>query len=143
MIARGFKRIRTPWAGGFAILFLGAINWAIRLWTPALHANSPDQGVIIIITVTLLVVFTLIKLIGFGIKWARVVLLVLFVASMLIFAWGLSALFKANFLVGVISLLQALLGIVALVFLFSKESTQWFNRVQAAAQDKPVPSSKN
>jgi hypothetical protein len=126
----------------YAALFLGVINGAIRQWTTDLHATSPILRVIILIG-SLLLVFTLIKQIGFGRKWARVVLLVLFVAGMLVYPRALSALFKANFLVGVISLLQALLEIVALVFLFSKESTQWFNRVHAAAQDKPVPSSKN
>jgi hypothetical protein len=124
----------------YATLFLSVINWAINQWTTDLYRGAPVQGIITLI-VTLLVIFILIKQIGFGRKWARVVLLVLIVAGMLIFPWTLSALFKANLLVGVISLLQAILEIAALVFLFSKESTQWFNRVHITAQDEPVPGS--
>jgi len=111
-------------------MFLGIINWTITQWMTDLHSSAPVEGVIILI-VTLLVIFILIKQIGFGRKWARIVLLVLFIAGLLIFPWTLSVLFKANLLIGIISLLQALMEIVALVFLFSKESTQWFNRVRA------------
>ena len=114
----------------YATMFLGIINWTITQWMTDLHSSAPVEGVIILI-VTLLVIFILIKQIGFGRKWARIVLLVLFIAGLLIFPWTLSVLFKANLLIGIISLLQALMEIVALVFLFSKESTQWFNRVRA------------
>jgi hypothetical protein len=125
----------------YATMFLCIINWAVSQWTTDLNTSAPVQGIIILI-VTLLVMFILIKQVGFGRKWARVVLLVLFVAGMLVFPWTLSVLFKANLLVGVISLLQAILEILALVFLFSKESTQWFNRVHITAQDEPAPGSK-
>jgi hypothetical protein len=126
----------------YATIFLGIINWAISQWATDLNTSAPVQGIIILI-VTLLITFILIKQVGFGRKWARVVLLVLFIAGMLVFPWTLSALFKANLLVGVISLLQAVLEIVALVFLFSKESTQWFNRVHSTVQEEPVPVSKH
>lgn len=126
----------------YATLFLGIINWAISQWATDLNTSAPAQGIIILI-VTLLITFILIKQVGFGRKWARVVLLILFIAGMLVFPWTLSILFKANMLVGVISLLQAVLEIVALVFLFSKESTQWFNRVHSTVQEEPVPVSKH
>jgi hypothetical protein len=100
------------------------------------------QGIIILI-VTLLVVLILIRQIAFGKKWGRVVLLVLIVAGMLAFPWTLIVLFKASLLVAVLSIFQALSQIAALIFLFSKESTQWFNRVHVYIQDKPVPASKH
>ena len=120
----------------YATLFLGVINWAISQWATDIHPIAPFTAVIVLI-LTLLVVFTLIKQIGFGRKWARVVLLVLIVAGLLAFPWTLPVLFKANFLVGVLSVFQALLQLVALVFLFSPASTQWFNRVHSAVQNEP------
>ena len=120
----------------YATLFLGVINWAISQWATDIHPNAPFPAVIVLI-LTLLVVFTLIRQIGFGRKWARVVLLVLIVAGLLAFPWTLPVLFKANFLVGVLSVFQALLQLVALVFLFSPASTQWFNRVHLAVQNEP------
>jgi len=110
----------------YASLFLGIIIWAIRRWTNDLHTRPSRQETIVLV-VSLLVVFILIKQIGLGRKWARVVLLVLSVPGILVYPWTFSAFFKESLLVGVINLLQALLQIVALVFLFSKESTQWFN----------------
>ena len=126
----------------YASLFFGIINWAISQWTTDLNNNSPVQGIIILI-VTLLVVLVLIRQIAMGKKWGRVVLLILFVAGMLAFPWTLTVLFKASLLVGVLGIFQALLQIAALIFLFSKESTQWFNRVHTYVQDKPVPASKH
>lgn len=120
----------------YASLFLGIINWVISQWATDIHTSAPFAAVIVLI-LTLLVVFTLIKQIGFGRKWARVVFLVLFVAGLLAFPWTLPVLFKANFLVGVLSVFQALLQLVALVFLFSPASTQWFNRVHSAVQNEP------
>jgi hypothetical protein len=64
------------------------------------------------------------------------VLLVLFVLGILPFFWMLGALFKSNLLVGVLSVFQALLQAVALVFLFSQASTQWFNHVHSFTQNE-------
>ncbi len=124
----------------YATLFLGVINWAIAQWTTDLYRGTPVKAIVTLI-ITLLILFLLIKQVGLGRKWARVVLLVLFIAGILIFPWTLPGLFQANLLVGVISLLQAIMDIVALVYLFSKESTLWFNRVHITAQDEPAPKS--
>jgi len=126
----------------YATLFLGIINWAISQWATDEHPNAPVASVIVLI-LTFLVVFALIKQIGHGRKWARVVLLVLFVAGLLAFPWTLPILFKANFLVGVLSVFQALLQLVALVFLFSRTSTQWFDRVHSTVQNEAVPAPKH
>ena len=125
----------------YATLFLGVINWAFSQWATDLYKSGPIPAIITLI-LTLVIIFILIKQIGFGRKWARVVLLVLFLAGMFFFLRTASVLFKTNLLVGVISLLQAILEIVALIFLFSKESTLWFNRVHITAQDAPVPGPK-
>jgi hypothetical protein len=118
----------------YATLFLCIINWAIGKWGTNPPPSSPVEEAVVAL-VTLGIFFSLIKLIGLGKKWARVVLLVLFVLDILIFPAALGPIFKFNLLVGVLTIFQALLQAVALVFLFSRASTQWFNKVHSAAQD--------
>jgi hypothetical protein len=119
----------------YATLFLGAINWAVGQWGAAVHPASSAEGVAILL-VTLVLIFWLIKMIGQGKKWARVVLLVLFVLGILVYPWTLMALFKSNLLLGVLSVFQAVLQVVALIFLFSPASTQWFNHVHSFAENE-------
>lgn len=119
----------------YATLFLGVINWAVGQWGTAVHPASPVEGVVILL-VTLGLMFWLIKMIGQGKKWARVVLLVLFVLGILVYPLTLMAIFKSNLLLGVLSVFQALLQIVALVYLFSPASTQWFNHVHSFVENE-------
>ena len=119
----------------YATLFLGIINWAIGQWGTNVHPGSTAEAVIVLL-VTLGIIFTLIKMVGLGKKWARVVLLLLFVLSLLVFRWSLGPLFKSNMLVGVLSVFEALLQAVALVFLFSQASTQWFNHVHSYTENE-------
>ena len=119
----------------YATLFLGIINWAIGQWATDVHPASPAAAVIELL-ITLGLIFSLIKMIGLGKKWARVVLLLLFVLSLLVFRWTLGPLFKSNMLVGVLSVFEALLQAVALIFLFLQASTQWFNHVHSFTQNE-------
>ena len=114
----------------YATLFLGIINWAIREWATDVHPTSRAEAVSVLL-IMLCIIFGLIKMIGLGKKWARVVLLVLFILGILFFLWTLGPIFKSNLLVGVLGIFQAVLQVVALVFLFSKTSTQWFNHVHS------------
>lgn len=114
----------------YATLFLEIINWAIGRWGTNPPPSSPIEEAVVLL-ITLVIIFGLIKMIGLGKKWARVVLLVLFILGMLAFPWTLGPIFKSNLLVGVLTIFQALLQAVALVFLFSKASTQWFNHVHS------------
>ncbi len=126
----------------YATLFLGVINWVIGQWGMDGRPNAPVAGAVVLI-LTLVVVFLLIRQIGLGRKWARMVLLILFVAGLLMSPWTLPVLFKTNFLVGVLSVLQALLQLVALIFLFSRSSSQWFERVQSNAHNEPAQAHKH
>jgi hypothetical protein len=119
----------------YATLFLGIINWAIGQWGTNVHPGSTAEAVIVLV-ITLGIIFSLIKMIGLGKKWARVVLLVLFVLGLLAFPWTLGPIFKANMLVGVLSVFEALLQAVALIFLFLQASTQWFNHVHSFTQNE-------
>jgi len=75
-------------------------------------------------------------------KWARVVLLVLFLLGLAVLPWTFAALLKASMLIAVLSLLQTILQIIALYYLFSRASTQWFNRVKEKAHDEPAVRSR-
>ena len=119
----------------YATLFLGIINWAIGRWGTNPPPSSPIEEAVVSL-ITLGIIFSLIKLIGLGKKWARVVLLVLFVLGILIFPAALGPIFKFNLLVGVLTIFNALLQGVALVFLFSKASTQWFNHVHSFTENE-------
>jgi hypothetical protein len=119
----------------YATLFLEIINWAIGRWGTYPPPSSPIEEAVVAL-VMLGIIFSLIKLIGLGKKWARVVLLVLLVLDILIFPAALGPIFKFNLLVGVLTIFQALLQVVALVFLFSKASTQWFNHVHSFTENE-------
>jgi len=125
----------------YAGLFLTILTWALGWWTTTIYAQAPVQSVVTLIVIVGITI-ALIKCIGLGMKWARVVLLVLFLLGVAVLPWTLVALFKANMLVAVLSLLQAILQIIALYYLFSRASTQWFNRVQEKAHDEPAARSR-
>jgi uncharacterized membrane protein YesL len=71
-------------------------------------------------------------------KWARIVLLVLFLLGLVVYPLTFVSVMKVSMLVAVLSLLQTILQIIALYYLFSRASTQWFNRVQEKAHDEPA-----
>jgi hypothetical protein len=125
----------------YAGLFLSILTWALGRWTTTMYTPAPVQSVVILIVIVG-VTFGLIKCIGLGMKWARVVLLVLFLLGLAVLPWTFVAVLKASMLVAVLSLLQTILQIVALYFLFSRASTQWFNRVEEKARDEPAARSR-
>jgi hypothetical protein len=117
----------------YATLFLGVINWAIGQWGTDFPGGRLERTIVMVVMV--IIIFGLIKMIGLGKKWTRVVLLVLIAEHIVAYPWTLGPIVKYNLLVGVLSVFLALLQIVALIFLFSQASTQWFNKVHSAAQD--------
>lgn len=121
----------------YAGLFLGILNWALGWWTTTIYDSAPAQSILILV-VTVGITFVLIKCIGLGRKWARVVLLVLFLLGVVAYPWTFVALLKASIVMAVLSLLMTSLQLIALYFLFSRASTQWFDRVREKARDEPA-----
>jgi hypothetical protein len=121
----------------YANLFLGILTWAIGRWTTTIYALAPIESIVILL-VTVGIIFGLIKCIGLGIKWARVVLLVLFLLGLVAYPWTIVGMFKASMLIAVLTLLQTILEAVALYYLFSHSSTEWFNKVQEKAHEEPA-----
>ena len=75
----------------------------------------------------LVLLYVAIRYIGFGKKWARILFLVLFVLLVLASEIFIPFLFRTNLALGFLFILQMLLQVLALVFLFSKSSNEWFN----------------
>jgi hypothetical protein len=120
----------------YAVLFMEVITWTISRWKPVAYAAPTAQTVITLI-VTLVLMFALIKCVTAGMKWARVVLLVLFLLGLIAYIWAFNIMWQTSILIAVLTLLQTILEAVALGFLFTRESTLWFNRVREKAQDEP------
>jgi hypothetical protein len=123
----------------YAGLFLDILTWALGRWTTTMYTAAPAQSIVILV-VTVGITYAMIKCIGLGRKWARVVLLVLFLLGLVVYPWTFVALLNASMVVAVLSLLLVILQIIALYFLFSRASTQWFNRVREKAHDEPARS---
>jgi hypothetical protein len=121
----------------YAGLFLSILTWALARWTTTIYATTPVQSAAILIAIVG-ITFVLIKCIGLGLKWARVALLVLFLVGLAALPWTFVALLNASMVVAVLILLQAILQIIALYYLFSRASTQWFDRVREKARDEPA-----
>jgi hypothetical protein len=114
----------------YATIFLGLINSLIDRWTNRSSNISNTEGLIINL-VTLLLMFFITVQIGLGKKWARTIFLILFILGIVLFPFAVIPVLKANILIGVLAIFSAILQIIALVFLFSKDSTHWFNAVKA------------
>jgi hypothetical protein len=97
------------------------------------YVRPSVEILIVIVGIT----FALIKCFGLGMKWARSVLLILFLLGLAVLPFTYAALLKASILIAVLSLLQTILQILALYYLFSRASTEWFNQVKQKAQDEP------
>jgi hypothetical protein len=123
----------------YAGVFMAMINWALRNFVVAVRLDTDSMvGSAIIFVLTMGLILWLIRSIGLAKKWARVVLLVLYILGVAIFPWSLLPLFHASMLLGVLLVFEALLNLLALIFLFSKESTRWFNRAHLADLDEPA-----
>ena len=120
----------------YAVLFMEIITWAIARWLPGNNMPLSVQTIVTLV-VTVAILFALIKCVTMGMKWARIVLLVLFLLGLIAYAWTFSAFWQTNMLIAVLSLLQTVLEAVAMWFLFARESTLWFDRVREKAQDEP------
>jgi hypothetical protein len=126
----------------YATIFLGIVNVVINEMTPGLGNASTVEGVAIA-GITLVIIFILTKQIGMGRKWARTVFLILFILGIIIFPFVLGPIFTISLLLGILEIFQAILQAIALLFLFSKDSREWFNKIQSWRTNEPHPNERH
>jgi hypothetical protein len=110
----------------YASLFLGVLGLLIREFSTVLPDPSPIR-MLIFNLVILLLLFIAIRYIGFGKKWARTLFLILFIVSAGASRIFVPFIFKASLVLAFLFILQILLQILALRYLYSKTSKEWFN----------------
>ena len=115
----------------YTALFLEALVFILQQVIRDTPAHT-DNRVIFSNGILLVLLFVAIRYIGFGKKWARILFLVLFVMIVLASEIFVPFLFKTNLALGFLFILQMLLQVLALVFLYSKSSNEWFNSFDSA-----------
>jgi hypothetical protein len=110
----------------YASLFLGVLGHLIREYSiilpDPLHIRTLISNLII-----LLLFFIAIRYIGFGKKWARTLFLILFIINVAASPLYVPFIFKTSLVLGFLFILQILLQILALRYVYSKTSNEWFN----------------
>jgi hypothetical protein len=120
----------------YVAIFLDVITWAIWHWWSQPYAVR-NANTLVILVVTTAILYALIKCVTIGMKWARVVLLVLLLLELIAYIWFCRVLWQTVILVAVLNLLQIILQMSALYFLFTRESTVWFDRIREKAENEP------
>ncbi len=110
----------------YASLFLGVIGFLIREFITILP-EPLHFPMLITNLIILLLLFIAIRYIGFGKKWARTLFLILFIINAGASPIYVPFIFKANLVLGFLFILQILLQILAIRYIYSKTSNEWFN----------------
>jgi len=110
----------------YSSLFLAVISFLLVQFALNLP-GYPNVKVILSNGSFIILSYIAIRYIGFGKKWARTMFLVLFILTVVASPIYTSFIFKTNLALGFLFILQMLLQILALVYLFSKNSNEWFN----------------
>ena len=79
----------------------------------------------------LVIMWLFIFMIGKGRNWARITFLVLFIVGTPLSVLPLMQSLGANPISGLLGIVQTIIQIVALVFLFQKPSSDWFREMKA------------
>jgi hypothetical protein len=110
----------------YASLFLGVLGLLIREYSiilpDLLHIRTLISNLII-----LLLLFIAVRYVGFGKKWARTLFLILFIINIAASPLYVPFIFKTSLVLGFLFILQILLQILALRYVYSKTSNEWFN----------------
>ncbi len=111
----------------YATVFLDIISSLIGEFSAGMHNYSSIRGLASTV-ISILLLLLIIREIGLGHKWARTLFLILFILAVIGMPFYISILFDASIVLGFLFILVVLLEILALYFLFSKSSSNWFNR---------------
>jgi hypothetical protein len=111
----------------YAVLVLGFIN--ILLEIPSTDKTSISISILFISAIIIVgIILFLIISISKGKNWARITFLILFLLGLVPWITTFLQVLQTNLLSGIISFVQCVLEIIALIFLFRTESSVWFRR---------------
>ena len=97
-------------------------------FNPSLH-RVPPLFIFAVAAFTFGIMILLIHKIGRGRNWARIALLLLFVAGLFSFVPNVAATFNRSTIMGVLGITQMVLQFAALYCVFSKPGDPWFRKV--------------
>lgn len=105
-------------------IVLGIINSIVRHTTTPIE-NSASNVFILILNFGIM--FFFIYQMNIGKKWARTTFLILFILGSLMMPFSLSILFKANPIVGGMTIVLTLIQVIALFYIYREDSNDWYN----------------
>ena len=88
--------------------------------------SQPKALSIGIITIMILAYFGF--EIGKGKNWARITFLVLFIIGIIFYPFTLINEFNSNPIIGIVSIIQAIIQLYVIIILFTGESKEWFKK---------------
>jgi hypothetical protein len=110
----------------YASLFLGILGFLISEFS-SLTADPLKMRRLMSNLSILMLLFISVRFIGFGKKWARNLFLFLFMFLVAVSPKYVPFIFKVSLVLGFLFVLQMLLQILALVYLYSKSGNEWFS----------------
>ncbi len=121
----------------------GIINVIKMHSNPAAGPAGLGIGPMVAILIVSLVIFWFLFFhISRGRNWARIIYLILFILGILSTGWHLKMYLSQGMLISLATLVNYVLGIVAIVLLFTSESNAWFrtpNKPTNAPEDSDEP----
>ncbi len=109
------------------------------------HPESSTMGIgpmTAVLVVSLVVCWFFFYNIARGRNWARIIYLILFILGILSTGWHLKMYLDQGMLISLATLVNYVIGIIALVLLFTTESNKWFkqpNKSSVAPEDTDDP----
>jgi hypothetical protein len=110
----------------YASIFVAVISISIRDFAFGIAENGGMMA-LFLTAAGYIIIFLLIKQMSLCKKWARTTLLILYVFMMLSFTYALKPGSGVGLLEGTLLAFQAVLQIIALIFLYREECNNWFN----------------
>ena len=114
----------------YTSILVGVIALVIRALSVGL-ANIGGTPAIAVTVIFYILVVVLVKQMSNDKKWARTALLILYILAMIVYPIAMAEQIKASMLVAALLFIQVALVIYALVLLYNKECTEWFNSLPA------------
>lgn len=115
----------------YTVMFLVVAIWTID----RLNYGIATAQSIITVLIVLALLFVLTKCSTLGLKWARSILLLVFLVWVILYILGCREMWNTRIVVAVLTLLELILEALAIGFLFNQESTIWFNRVKGKTME--------